>query len=39
MTAYYARVLKADVPLALDVIADIVLNPVFDRARSRWNAT
>ncbi len=28
-TAYYARVLKADVPLALDVIADIVLNPVF----------
>ncbi|MDZ4095092.1 MAG: pitrilysin family protein [Paracoccaceae bacterium] len=30
MTAYYARVLSADVPLALDVIADIVLNPVFD---------
>jgi predicted Zn-dependent peptidase len=30
MTAYYARVLAADVPLALDVIADIVLNPVFD---------
>lgn len=30
MTAYYARVLQADVPLALDVIADIVLNPVFD---------
>ncbi len=29
-TAYYARVLEADVPLALDVIADIVLNPVFD---------
>lgn len=29
-TAYYARVLKADVPLALDVIADIVLNPVFE---------
>jgi predicted Zn-dependent peptidase len=28
-TAYYARVLEADVPLALDVIADIVLNPVF----------
>ncbi|MDV7145280.1 pitrilysin family protein [Tropicimonas sp. TH_r6] len=28
-TAYYARVLKADVPLALDVISDIVLNPVF----------
>lgn len=31
MTAYYARVLQDDVPLALDVIADIVLNPVFDR--------
>ena len=31
MTAYYARVLEGDVPLALDVIADIVLNPVFDR--------
>lgn len=30
MTAYYARVLEADVPLAMDVIADIVLNPVFD---------
>jgi len=26
-TAYYARVLGQDVPLALDVIADIVLNP------------
>jgi predicted Zn-dependent peptidase len=30
VTAYYGRVLKQDVPLALDVIADIVLNPVFD---------
>ncbi len=30
MTAYYARVLDGDVPLALDVIGDIVLNPVFD---------
>lgn len=30
MTAYYARVLEPDVPLALDVISDIVLNPVFD---------
>ena len=30
VTAYYARVLAADVPLAVDVIADIVLNPVFD---------
>jgi len=32
VTAYYARVLQNDVPLALDVIADIVLNPVFDSA-------
>lgn len=32
MTAYYARVLEADVPLALDVISDIVLNPVFNPA-------
>ena len=30
VTAYYARVLAADVPLALDVIADIVLNPILD---------
>lgn len=30
MTAFYARVLQDDVSLALDVIADIVLNPVFD---------
>jgi len=30
MTAYYARVLQDDVPLALDVISDILLNPAFD---------
>ena len=30
MTAYYARVLAEDVPLALDVIADILLEPAFD---------
>lgn len=30
MTAYYARVLEGDVELALDVLADIVLNPAFD---------
>ncbi len=30
VTAYYARVLKDDVPLALDLISDIVLNPIFD---------
>jgi predicted Zn-dependent peptidase len=29
-TAYYARVLKADVPLALDVLADILTDPTFD---------
>lgn len=29
-TAYYARVMKADVPLALDVLSDILANPVFD---------
>lgn len=31
VTAYYARVLSQDVALALDVVGDIVLNPVFDR--------
>lgn len=30
VTAYYARVLKQDVPLALDVITDILLNSTFD---------
>ena len=29
-TAYYARVLRDDVPLAIDLISDIVLNPAFD---------
>src|SRR5688572_3915498 len=29
-TAYYARVLKADVPLALDVLSDILAAPAFD---------
>ncbi len=29
MTAYYARVLAADVDRALDILADILLNPVF----------
>jgi len=29
-TAYYARVLKADVSLALDVLSDILSNPAFD---------
>ena len=31
MTAYYARVLAGDVATALDVIGDIVLNPVFNK--------
>jgi predicted Zn-dependent peptidase len=31
-TAYFARVLKADVPLALDVLADILSEPAFDPA-------
>lgn len=29
MTSYFARVLKADVPLALELIADILLNPKY----------
>src|ERR1700687_3487165 len=29
-TAYYARVLKSDVPLALDVLADILSEPSFE---------
>ena len=30
-TAYFARVLRADVPLALDVLSDILSEPAFDR--------
>ena len=30
-TAYFARVLKADVPLALDVLSDILANPTFEQ--------
>jgi predicted Zn-dependent peptidase len=30
MTAYYARVLRADVSLALDVLSDILADPAFD---------
>ena len=30
VTAYYARVLRNDVSLALDVVADILRNPIFD---------
>ncbi len=29
-TAYYARVLKGDVPLAVDILSDILQNSVFD---------
>ncbi|MGE0752949.1 MAG: M16 family metallopeptidase [Variibacter sp.] len=31
-TAYYARMLKADVPLALDVLADILSDPTFEES-------
>lgn len=31
-TAYYTRVLKADAGLAIDVLADIVQNPLYDEA-------
>ncbi len=34
-TAYYARVLKADVPLALDVLSDILSEPTFDPTELR----
>src|SRR5512146_1765010 len=30
-TAYYARVLRKDLPLALDILSDIILSPRFDR--------
>ncbi len=29
-TSYYSRVLRADVPLAVDVLSDILSNPTFD---------
>jgi predicted Zn-dependent peptidase len=31
-TAYFASVLKADMPLAVDVLSDILTNPTFDAA-------
>src|SRR5215469_4806858 len=31
-TAFHARVLKADIPLALDILSDILVNPTFDQA-------
>ncbi len=34
-TAYYARVLKADVALALDVLSDILADPTFDNEELR----
>ena len=30
-TAYFAKVLKEDTPLALDILADILQNPAFDK--------
>jgi predicted Zn-dependent peptidase len=29
-TSYYARILKDDVPLAVDILSDILMNSVFD---------
>lgn len=29
-TAYYARVMRGDMPLALDILSDIILSPKFD---------
>ena len=34
-TGYFARVLKADVPLALDVLSDILSDPTFDAEELR----
>lgn len=34
-TAYYARVLPKDVPLALDILSDIILKPRFDETELR----
>jgi predicted Zn-dependent peptidase len=31
-TAYYARVMRKDMPLALDILSDIIVAPRFDRA-------
>jgi predicted Zn-dependent peptidase len=31
-TAFHARVLKADVPLAIDILADILCHPTFEQA-------
>src|ERR1700759_3169164 len=31
-TAYFASVLRADMPLAVDVLSDILTNPTFDAA-------
>ena len=31
-TAYYAKVLAEDAPLAIDIVSDILLNPTFDEA-------
>ena len=30
MTTYYTRVLQDDVPLAVDILSDIILDPKFD---------
>ena len=38
-TGYFARILKADVPLALDVLADILSEPTFDADELRREQT
>ena len=30
MTSYYARILKDDIELAMDILSDILINPLFD---------
>ena len=38
-TAYYAKVLRADAPLALDILADILCNSTFDPAEVQRERT
>ena len=30
-TAYFAKILKEDLPLAIDILGDILQNPIFDQ--------
>ena len=38
-TAYFAKVLKEDLPLAIDILADILQNPIFDEDELRREQT